>query len=125
MWITIAKLTDLAPETTRVVQAGGLDLALVRTVDGLFALDNLCPHTGGSLGEGLVQGRTVTCPLHNWQFDCQTGKCLTEKREPQRRYPVKIEQGNVLIEVPDPVVAEFQEPTISALGKEASTLSGA
>jgi len=116
MWITVAKLTDLTPETTRVVNAGGLELALVRATDGLFALDNLCPHTGGSLGEGLVQGRTVTCPLHNWQFDCQTGKCLTEKRAPQRRYPVKVEKGDVLIEIPDPapvaVSVEAPKPAI-------------
>src|SRR5687767_15171102 len=115
MWITVAKLTDLAPETTRVVQAGGVDIALVRATDGLFALDNLCPHTGGALGEGLVQGKTVTCPLHSWQFDCQTGKCLTEKRPAQRRYPVKVEQGNILVEMPDPApasvsIVEEQKP---------------
>src|SRR5262252_4122212 len=100
-WVAVAQVTELAPASTRVVQAAGRELALIRTPEGFFALDNACPHTGGPLGEGLVQGHTVTCPLHGWQFDCQTGACLTEaKQPPQRRYPVKLEHGQVWVEVP-------------------------
>ena len=72
------------------------------TSEGLFAMDNACPHSGGALGEGLVQGGNVTCPLHGWQFECKTGKSLTEKRPNQRLYSVKIEKDDVLVEVPDP-----------------------
>src|SRR5262252_5438696 len=100
-WVAVAPVTDLAPESARVVHAAGRALALVRTPEGFFALDNTCPHTGGPLGEGLVQGHTVTCPLHGWQFDCKTGTCLTEKQQPpQRRYTVKLERGQVWVEVP-------------------------
>ena len=80
MWVAVAKPADLVPERACVVRAGGLDLALVCTASGLYALDNSCPHSGGPLGEGLVQGDTITCPLHGWQFECKTGKSLTEKR---------------------------------------------
>src|SRR5215471_12509155 len=100
-WVAVAQVTELAPASTRVVQAAGRELALIRTPEGFFALDNACPHTGGPLGEGLVQGHTVTCPLHGWQFDCKTGTCLTEtKQPPQRRYAVKVERGQVWVEVP-------------------------
>jgi ferredoxin-nitrite reductase len=100
-WVAVAPVTDLASETARVVRAAGLELALIRTPEGFFALDNTCPHSGGPLGEGLVQGHTVTCPLHGWQFDCKTGTCLTEKQQsPQRRYAVKLERGQVWVEVP-------------------------
>ena len=100
-WIAVAQATDMSLESARVVHAVGRELALVRTPEGFFALDNACPHTGGPLGEGLVQSHTVTCPLHGWQFDCKTGTCLTEtKQSPQRRYAVKVERGQVWVEVP-------------------------
>src|SRR5215467_8634856 len=100
-WVAVAQARDLPPESARVVRAAGLELALIHTSKGFFALDNACPHTGGPLGEGLVQGHTVTCPLHGWQFDCKTGTCLTEtKQPPQRRYAVKVERDQVWVEVP-------------------------
>ena len=100
-WVAVAQARDLPPESARVVRAAGLDLALIRTSEGFFALDNACPHTGGPLGEGLVQNHTVTCPLHGWQFDCKTGACLAEEKQPpQRRYTVKLERGQVWVEVP-------------------------
>src|SRR5262249_5346358 len=100
-WVAVAQVAELVPESTRVVQAAGRELALIRTPEGFFALDNAGPHKGGPLGEGLVQGHTVTCPLHGWQFDCKTGTCLTEgKQPPQQRYAVKLEHGQVWVEVP-------------------------
>src|SRR5712692_11794220 len=100
-WVAVAQVTELSPESARVVLAAGRELALIRTLEGFLALDNACPHTGGPLGEGLVQGHTVTCPLHGWQFDCKTGTCLTaEKQPPQRRYAVKLERGQVWVDVP-------------------------
>jgi ferredoxin-nitrite reductase len=115
MWVSVAKATEMAPETARVVRVAGLELALVQTTAGLFAMDNTCPHSGGPLGEGLVQGNTVTCPLHGWQFDCKSGKCLTEKRPAQKRYAVTIEKDQILVEVPDvpAMPAEGKKPTTS------------
>ena len=108
-WVAVAQATDLVPQSARVVRAGELELALIHTTAGFFALGNACPHTGGPLGEGLVQGNIVTCPLHGWQFDCTTGTCLTEKGQHQPRYAVKIDQEQVWVEVPaatQPAVAE-------------------
>ena len=108
-WVVVAQATDLLPQSARVVQAGEVEVALIRTATGFFALDNACPHTGGPLGEGLVQGNIVTCPLHGWQFDCTTGACLTEKGQRQKGYAVKIDQEQVWVEVPaatQPAVAE-------------------
>jgi ferredoxin-nitrite reductase len=102
MWVAVARLEDVPPQSARVARAGGREIALVHGKDGLFAIDNACPHAGGSLGEGVVQGNCVTCPLHGWQFDGPSGTCLTERRAPQERYPVRVEKGEVLIEVPDP-----------------------
>ncbi|MBI4469273.1 MAG: precorrin-3B synthase [Acidobacteria bacterium] len=101
MWIAVAKLADLKPESARVVRAGRKELALIYTLDGLFAMDNACPHSGGALGEGMVEANRIVCPLHGWEFDCKSGACLTEKGVTQRRYSVKIEKDEVLVEVPE------------------------
>jgi ferredoxin-nitrite reductase len=101
MWVAVAKETDLVPERACVVRAANRELALLCTRDGVFAMDNACPHSGGSLGDGLVQGDVVTCPLHGWQFECRSGRSLTEKRANQRLYAVRREAGAVLVEVPD------------------------
>jgi ferredoxin-nitrite reductase len=101
MWIAVARADQMRPESALVVRAGGKELALIRGAEGWHALDNSCPHAGGSLGEGVVEGSTVTCPLHAWRFDGATGACLTEKRPAQSRYPVKVEQGQVWIQLPD------------------------
>src|SRR5687767_6074337 len=100
MWVSVAKLQDMVPERACVVRAEGRDLALVCTGEGLFAMDNVCPHSGGALGEGVVQGQTVTCPLHGWQFDCKSGRSLTERRPPQQLFAVKVENGQVMVDVP-------------------------
>ena len=101
MWIAVAKLAELKPESARVVRAGKLELALTCTRDGIFAMDNTCPHSGGALGEGMVEANKIICPLHSWEFDCKSGACSTEKGVTQNCYSVKIEKGEVLVEVPE------------------------
>ncbi len=99
-WIPVAKEGDMVPERASVVRVGRVDVALVCTREGVFALDNVCPHSGGSLGDGQVEGGVVTCPLHGWQFECRSGRSLTEKRAPQKMFAVKVEEGHVLVEEP-------------------------
>jgi len=50
----------------------------VANVDGeLYALDNVCPHAGGPIGDGELEGHLVTCPFHGWSFDVRDGSCAT------------------------------------------------
>jgi len=71
----------------------------VYNVDGQFhALDGICPHAGGPLGKGTLQGRTVTCPWHGWQFDVETGQhCLNAEIE-QKRYEVAVVGGDLVVD---------------------------
>ncbi len=105
MWIAIAKRSALKPDTALVVKATERTLALVMTRRGLYALDNACPHEGGSLGEGTVQGESITCPLHAWRFDCGSGTCAAESGSKARTYPVKIDGDAVLVDVPEAEVS--------------------
>lgn len=99
-WCPVAKEADMVPDRASVVRVGGADVALISTREGVFAMDNVCPHSGGSLGDGQVEQGVVTCPLHGWQFECRTGRSLTETRAPQKVYPVKVEGGQVFVQGP-------------------------
>lgn len=75
--IKIANASEIEKGKSIVVMGPeGLEIALFRSEDGaIYALDNACPHMGGPLGEGEMEGCVVTCPWHGWQFDIRDGSC--------------------------------------------------
>jgi nitrite reductase (NADH) small subunit len=74
-WIPICKLEDIpALGARRVQRAQGVAVALFRAADDhVFALLDRCPHKGGPLSQGIVFGRSVACPLHNWTIGLADG----------------------------------------------------
>jgi NAD(P)H-dependent nitrite reductase small subunit len=98
-FVKVAKSADLPRGTGKTVEAGGREIALFN-VDGTFhAVDNACKHRGGPLGEGELDGKVVTCPLHAWTYDVTTGECFDDPSCHVDRFPVKVEGDDVLIEV--------------------------
>ena len=74
-WIEVGVLSDIPPMGARVVRSANGDIAVFRTADDqVFALYDRCPHKGGPLSEGIVHGRSVTCPLHSWVISLETGE---------------------------------------------------
>ena len=81
-------------------------MAIFRHADRFYALDAVCPHSGADLGPGRVRRGRVTCPDHGWTFDLATG-CMPGMDEIRvSTFPVKVEGGSVLVEVPIPGEAE-------------------
>ena len=75
LWIDVGAVTDVPRRGARRVSTPRGDIAIFRTGDGeLFALRDQCPHKHGPLSQGIVHGRTVTCPLHAWNIDLATGE---------------------------------------------------
>ena len=73
LYITVARVDEIPPGTCRTVELGGIFLALCN-VNGTFrAVDNTCPHAGGPLGEGSLDGEVLECPCHGWRFNVRTG----------------------------------------------------
>ncbi len=71
------------------------------TSDGLISVetDGTCPHQEGPLGDGLLEGKTITCPWHAWQFDVCNGRALYDKGFSVACYRVIVEGTDILIEV--------------------------
>jgi len=80
---------------------GDVIVALVNVGGEVHALDGMCAHQGGPLGRGKLEGCTLTCPWHGWQYDVATGKQLLSQHIHQRRYPVRIEGGTILVRLSD------------------------
>ncbi|MDF1873110.1 nitrite reductase small subunit NirD [Vannielia sp.] len=101
-WIDIGHIDDIPLRGARKIKTSHGCVALFRTgVDEVFAASDACPHKGGPLSEGIVHGQSITCPLHNWVFDLNTGqaKDLAPGEEGHiATYPVRLDEGRILIE---------------------------
>lgn len=95
-FVKVAAVGDVPPGSGKCVEAEGKQIALFNVGGAFFAIDNTCPHRGGPLAEGEIDGRHVTCPWHAWQFDVTTGKNVSDDDDVQS-YPVRLENGAVLI----------------------------
>ncbi|WP_025699856.1 nitrite reductase small subunit NirD [Paenibacillus forsythiae] len=71
----VGNVAEIDRKGSRTLKVNGLDIALFRLSDGeVLAVENKCPHKGGTLSEGMVCGSKVHCPLHDWRIDLHTGK---------------------------------------------------
>ena len=99
-WIKVAALEDIPRLGARVVQSAHGDIAVFRNdEDEVFALLDKCPHRGGPLSQGLVYGRFVACPLHNWQISLVDGEAFAPDKGCTGTFAVKVEDGQVFLQV--------------------------
>jgi len=97
-WIEVGKVDDIPRLGSRVVKRAEGDIAVFRNSENeVFALLNRCPHKGGPLSEGIVYGKTVTCPMHNWCIELINGEAVAPDEGCAPTYPVKIEGDKVFI----------------------------
>lgn len=100
-WTKVAALADLPPGKGKPMNVGKRAVALFRVDSRVYALEAECPHSGGPLAEGLLEGGCVTCPLHEYKFQLEGGKCLTDPGLTAETYPVKVEGSDVLVDLPE------------------------
>ncbi len=95
-WIPVGRLDDIPRQGARVVTTPAGDIALFRTLDDqVFALRDRCPHKGGPLSQGIVHGRRVACPLHDWKIELDSGLAVAPDQGCAARYPTRVEDGRV------------------------------
>ncbi len=97
-WIDICLLSDIPLRGARKIKTALGCVALFRTSENeVFAVSDQCPHKGGPLSEGIVHGQSVTCPLHNWVFDLNTGQAVGENGS-IKTFPVQGRGGRVFVD---------------------------
>ena len=99
-WTRVCALDDIPLLGARVVRDASGDISVFRNAeDEVFALYDKCPHKGGPLSQGIVHGRSVTCPLHNWKVDLGSGEAIAPDKGCARSFAVKVESGEVFLQM--------------------------
>lgn len=78
---------------------GAKEICIANVNGTYFAIDNVCLHQGGPLGQGTIEGGKVVCPWHGWQYDPKTGQTTHNANLKVAVYPLKIENGDVMVDL--------------------------
>lgn len=98
--IRVAGVDEIPRGTGKEVVAGGRVIALYNVEGAFYAMDGICPHAGGPLGRGTMNGKIVTCPWHGWQFDVTSGRHCLNSNIQQCAFPVAVRGADVFVELP-------------------------
>jgi nitrite reductase/ring-hydroxylating ferredoxin subunit len=98
---TVCRVGDLVEGEGKTVTAGGKLIALFRAGGAYYAIDDVCPHMGASLGGGHIEDGVVTCPWHAWRFRLADGAWADNLRGKLRLgcYPVRVSGDVVQVQV--------------------------
>lgn len=98
----VARLSDI-PDPGRIVVEVEEQLVVILRVSGeVFAIDDVCTHDGGPLGEGELENHTIACPRHGAKFDIRTGAALTmPATRPTKVHQVKVEGDDIFVKIND------------------------
>lgn len=98
-FVPVLSAAELPPGQAAEVSVGGRTVALFNVGGTFHALANACPHRGGPLGQGFLEGTEISCPWHNYTFDVTTGLNVVSPDLKVERYEVRVEDGRVLVKV--------------------------
>lgn len=98
-WVKVTEIRNIPAREGRAVWIGERELAIFNTGCRFLAVENRCPHKGGPLADGIVAGDAVVCPLHSRRICLESGSVVkpTGEQACVRSYPVKVEQGVVMV----------------------------
>jgi 3-phenylpropionate/trans-cinnamate dioxygenase ferredoxin subunit len=96
----LAAAADIPPGEVRVFETDCERVAVCNVEGAFYALEDLCTHDDGPLGEGTLDGCAILCPRHGALFDVRSGAVLRAPAvTPVRTYPLKVEDGQILVEL--------------------------
>lgn len=96
-FVKVCKKQDIPAGAGRTVDVKGKPVALFNVDGSYYAISDTCLHRGGPLGEGELEGKTVTCPWHGWRYDVTTGVNELNPSVIVDKYEVKIEGEDLLV----------------------------
>jgi nitrite reductase/ring-hydroxylating ferredoxin subunit len=91
--------SEIPVGTIKEVNVAGTAVALANIGGDYHAINNTCLHRGGPLGEGMLEGKIVTCPWHGWQFDVTSGKSVQNPTAGVACYKTELRAGEVFVDL--------------------------
>lgn len=98
-FVRTVKVDEVPPGTIRELQVEGKAIALANVGGKFYAINNVCLHRGGPLGQGSLEDKNVICPWHAWQYDVTTGRMLQNPAVGVDCYPTEVRGQDVFVEV--------------------------
>jgi len=96
-FVRVAAVSEIPSGQGKTVEVQGKQVAVFNHDGSFYAIDNVCKHRGGPLGEGELDGKNVICPWHGWMYDVTSGECLDDPECAVERFEVKVEGDGVLV----------------------------
>ena len=114
-WVKVTEIGNIPLREGRCVKLGNHEVAIFRLPDKVLAVDNRCPHNLGPLCDGITSGTSVTCPLHGWKIDLESG-AVKKPDVPLRvrTYPVRLVDGIIEVELQSLLSAPAELPLKAA-----------
>ena len=100
-FVKIGSLANLQPGSVMEAEVGGRTYAVCNSGGKLHALDGVCPHAGGPLGQGALQDHMLVCPWHGWEYDCRSGENDFDPTIRVQPFAVRTDGDDILIDVPE------------------------
>lgn len=97
--IRMGKLADLPVGGVLEKQIMARRVAVFNVTGRLYGIESDCKHMGASLTQGTVRDGIITCKWHHWRYDLETGECFDLQGARLKRYEVKIEHGEIFVEI--------------------------
>jgi NAD(P)H-dependent nitrite reductase small subunit len=97
LFVRVTDRRSISQNAATVVNVGRYEVAIFDIAGELYAYENCCPHQGGPIGEGIIEGTTVTCPWHAWCFDLLDGRLTLGDFAKLRRFEVRVQDDAVYI----------------------------
>jgi NAD(P)H-dependent nitrite reductase small subunit len=101
---TTLKLAEVPVGGSRCFEIGELQIGLFHQPEGLFAIDNVCPHHGAPLHDGFVTDGQVACPWHQWHFQLKDGLCANIPGARVAVFSTEIRDGDIWIDIAEDIL---------------------
>jgi len=98
-FLQAAKTSEIPAGTIREVQVNGKAVAIANVGGKFYAINSICLHRGGPLGDGSLDGPIVTCPWHGWEYDVTTGKVAQNPTVGVVSYPTEVRGDEIFVNV--------------------------
>jgi naphthalene 1,2-dioxygenase ferredoxin component len=99
-WLKVIDVSAVPTDDVTAVTAAGREIAIYGVDGEVYATDNICTHGHARLCDGFLEGHEIECPMHQGKFDVRNGKAMCEPLTTDvQTYPIKVEDGEVFIEI--------------------------
>lgn len=98
-FVKVAQKSEIPDDSGHLVEVDGKEIALFKSEGKVYAIYNVCPHAGGPMAEGGINGKLAMCPWHGWEFDVTTGKCTFNEAIQQPTFKVKEDGEDIYVEI--------------------------